>query len=100
MRRLRFKFSTMLTDHAEVLPIKLHLDRVNAEGRRHQEAMGELQGQFDDLLINLRARHRIPRGLTIVIDPNHMSEHGVVFVNSQETEEFEDGLADESETRH
>lgn len=89
MKKVRFKFSKMLTDRGETQAIRDHMDAQREEMQRHEMVKVQLSEQFQDMLDNLRVTHKIPRGLTIIIDPSHMAEHDVVFLTSQETEEYE-----------
>lgn len=90
----KFKFSKMLTDPAEIQPIRDYLDAHQAEAMRRAAEGKALDDRFQDLVEHLRQRHKIPRGLAVLIDPNHLMEHGVVFVHSQETDvvEVEDSI--------
>lgn len=83
----KFKFSKMLRDPGEKQAIKDYLAEYQAEALRRKAENERLNNRFEDLLDNLRQQHRIPRGLTILIDPNHEHEHGVIFIHSQETDE-------------
>lgn len=83
----KFKFSKMLTDPGEQQGIRDYLADYQAEANRRKAESERLSAKFEDLLDSLRLQHKIPRGLSILIDPNHLNEHGVIFVHSQETDE-------------
>jgi len=87
--RTRFKFSRMLTDPTETGPIMEYMEKVKEENVRAGMAQEQLKAEFEELLVMLRRRHKIPHALTICVDPHHHAEHQVVFINSQETEDFE-----------
>lgn len=95
MRRIRYVFSRMLTDQADLEPIQSYMDRYKAMSARHEAEKAKLGEEHADLIEMLRQRHKAKRGLTIVVDPQHMTEHDVVFMFSTETEEYDAPDVDE-----
>jgi hypothetical protein len=81
----KFKFSKMLRDPGEQQGIKDYLDAYKAEALRRKVEGERLNAMFEDVLLDLRQKHRIPHGLTVLIDPNHLDEHGFIIIHSQET---------------
>lgn len=101
MRRVRYVFSKMLTrahDPLAFRTVQTFLDRMAEERERHHKAMAELEGMQEDILLTLGREHKAPRGLTVVVDTQHMQEHGVLFLVSKETEEVDE--AGEKENVH
>lgn len=98
MKRWRFRFSRMLTDETDVRAVQGYLDRYRDTQARHASDMADLEELHQEVLQALTRKHKAVRGLTYIIDPTHIAEHGVMFLTSKETEEYDDGKPDPQET--
>lgn len=94
MKRWRYRFSRMLNreqDGAAIATVQDYLDRFRAEQERHQREMQDLEELHADIIKAMTRQYKVPRELTMIVDPGHLAEHGVIFLMSKETEDFEDG---------
>lgn len=91
MKRWRFKFSKVLDESVDLDMLRAYIDEVTIEQNRHAARMKELREREEDLHAALCRKHGAPRDLTYVVDPSHLTEHGLAVLFSRETEEYDDG---------